>query len=318
MNGHRSSTAWFVSTLLVLLVVGSCSAPPPPTTPATLPLATTEPTLSPSRTPSATPGPTDTPVLTPQATPAATPAPPSTSAITGKLFGPFNISPSEASGWPFSVSRYGFDPDELEIARANDFHILAALTGGHSRFTDTDGCFSLEMWRAAFDRWEPASIQPYVDDGTIVGLYAIDEPHDWGNSCGPTYTDLNAMCQHVHERLPNLACGFNTAPEWLEQGLNETDFGEVDYLFTQYNLRQGNIHHWVERQFDHARWFDGDIWLSFNVVTGSPTPEQIREIGTVLCQSDAVGVTLWKWGPRFEEPGMREAMEAIAEACRGE
>jgi len=242
-------------------------------------------------------------------------SPPVIPSGSSKLFGPFDIPPTQAGGWPFSVTRYAYQPQELDAACRNGLKVLIALTGGHNRYTDENGCFSLDMWKAALDANDLNGVQPYVDNGTIVGLYAIDEPHDWGNDCGPTYSDLNAVCEYAHARLPGIACGVNTSPEWLEQGLGETDFGAFDYLFTQYNWRQGDIHEWINRQFAHARWFDGDIWLSLNVVASNPTPAQIEEVGVALCQANVRGVTMWKWGERFSEPGMVEAMGMIAAAC---
>lgn len=272
----------------------------------------------------ATPEPTELsrPALTPD--PTDIPSPQPTAILprgAGKPFGPFNWPASLADDWPFTVSRLGYYGEqslpELDAASRNGVSVLVAMTGGRRRYTDTDGCFSLEMWKDEFNRRDLNILIPYIDSRTIVGLYAMDEPHDW--SCGPTYTELNEICGYVHSKIPNLPCGFGGAsPAWYEQGLNETDFSDLDYILVQYSLRFAPVQEWIDFQFEHVDWFHGDVWLSMNIYAYSPTPQEIRDTGIALCQSDAVGVTMWKWPLRFDEPGMRGALNDVAEVCAGQ
>jgi hypothetical protein len=240
---------------------------------------------------------------------------------TGKPFGPFNWPASLADEWPFTASRLGYYNEqslpELDAASRNGVSVLVAMTGGRRRYTDANGCFSLQMWKDEFDRRDLTPLLPHVDDGTVIGLYAMDEPHDW--SCGPTYIELDEICAYVHSKIPNLPCGFGGAsPAWFEQGLGETDFSNVDYILVQYSLRYAPVQEWIDYQLGHAGWFHGDVWFSMNIDAYSPTPQQIQDTCIALCQSDAAGVTMWKWPLHFDEPGMREAMENIAATCAGQ
>jgi peptidoglycan/xylan/chitin deacetylase (PgdA/CDA1 family) len=65
-----------LATLLILVAVTACAAPPPTATP--VPTATTEPTATPMPEPTATPAPTDTPLSTATAAPTGTPVPTTT------------------------------------------------------------------------------------------------------------------------------------------------------------------------------------------------------------------------------------------------
>jgi len=241
--------------------------------------------------------------------PTATPEP-----SAGKPFGPFNWVPD--SDWSmFTASRLGRDLSHYEAARQHGVKVLAAWTGGHSGYTDANGCFSLEMYKNVFDRLNLTAFQPYIDDGTIALFYAMDEPHDY--SCGPSFADLDAICQYVHEAAPGLKCGFNAPVSWMAQG---APYEHIDVLFTQTNFqRTSDWAAWAEQQFADAAWFDGDVWLSINAYTGSPTAAQIHDAAIALCKSQAAGVMIWKWGlPDFNSlPGMREAMEEAAAACGG-
>jgi len=292
---------------------------PEPTLTAT-PTSTLEPTATPTATPespTATPEPTATPTATPIATP--TPEPTVTPEPTftptpgaGKPFGPFDWLPRLGGDWPFTLTRLNHNPDYLTEARDHGLLAFVAATGSHSNYTNANGDFDLDAWMNVLQIYAPA-LQEFVDDGTIVGLYACDEPHDgWPDGQGPTFAELDAMCEYAHEVLPGVACGFNTPPAWLAQGT----YDHIDYLFTQSNFaRTEDWTAWAAEQFTLADWFDGPLYLSINVVSYDPTAAQIQGAGIALCESQAAGVMMWKYGDAFDQPGMPEAMNAIAAAC---
>jgi len=230
--------------------------------------------------------------------PADTPSPEPSPSPAAKPIGPFDWIPD--GGQAYTLTRLGDNPANLEAARANGVQVFAALTGSKSHYTDGDGCFDVQMWKDELDRRDLPAIQPFVDDGTIIGLYAIDEPHDW--ECGPSFEELNEVCWYAHQRLPGIACGFNAPPAWLAPGAQQALSGvsplaELDFLFTQTNFqRTQDWSAWAEAQFaDAAGWFDGPIYLSINAQLGDPTEQEIEVAAIDLCQSDAAGVMMWKW-----------------------
>jgi hypothetical protein len=205
----------------------------------------------------------------------------------------------------------------LEQARQREVRVLIVLTGGHSNYTDSNGCFSVTMWRAALDRNNLAAIQPYVDDGTITGLYAIDEPHDWGNpACGPTLAQIDEICSYAEDRIPGIRCGVNAPFSWLAG----YPYQHLGFLFTQSNFRRtSDWSAWSEEQLDAADWFAGPIWLSMNVSQYATSLAQVEAAGTALCRSEADGVMMWKYGAGFpfNQPGAHEAMQRMADECAG-
>jgi hypothetical protein len=273
------------------------------------PVNTNTPEPAPSNTPTPTPLPTNTPV---PPSPSPTPEP-----GTGKPFGPFNFPPDQSAQWPFTLTRLGRDLSQYEDAYQRGVKVLAAITGGHSSYTNANGCFDLQMYKDALDRQDLPAFQAYVDNETVVGLYAMDEPHDWGNDCGPTFHDLNEICKHAHLRLPGIQCGFNTPPEFLQPG---APYSDIDFLFTQTNFqRTSDWSAWATAQFQQAAWFDGPLYLSINAWTGSPTAVQIGDAAVALCESPAAGVMMWKWNqPDYNSlPGMPKEMKRAAKACAG-
>ena len=292
-------------------VVCVCETDTPTPEPTATATATPEPTATPELTATHTPESTATPTPTPTAT--ATPEPTFTPTPgVSKPFGPFDWLPRLNADWPFTLTRLNHNPDYLQEAR--DYGLLAfvAATGGHSNYTDGNGDFDLGAWMNILQTRAPA-LQEFVDDGILLGLYAVDEPHDWSGGQGPTFAELDDMCAWAHEVLPGVACGFNTPPAWLAQG---EPYQHIDYLFTQSNFsRTSDWAAWTEEQFTLADWFDGPLYLSINVVSYGPTPAQIQAAGVALCESQAAGVMMWKYGSVFDRPGMSEAMENVAAAC---
>lgn len=255
---------------------------------------------------------TPTPTLTSTSEPTDTPT--ATATPSEKLVGIFDYPPE--TGWPaVSVTRLNHVVLYLEQARQANMSALVALTGGHSGYT-TDGDFDLSKWRAVLDSRDLSAIQGFVDDGTIVGLYAIDEPHDWGGGAGPTYAELDAACEYAHQRLPGIACGYNTPPAWLLPG---APYADIDFIFTQTNFRRAQTPvqwtAWAEQQFaDAAACGIEPVYLSINAYTDNPSAAQVQSAGEALCRFPVKGVMAWKWR---HVQGMESAFDAIAEACTG-
>ncbi len=236
------------------------------------------------------------------------------------LFGPFNYIPA-TDDWPFSLTRLGRSVADLQAAREHGDKAFVALTGSHSNFTDENGNFSLSLWRDSLDRNNLEAIQPYVNDGTIVGLYAVDEPFDWNGGTGPTLAEIDAMCAYAGQQLPGIACGVNAPASWL----SGYDYQHLGFIFTQSNFQRltspAAWANWADQQAQtSSELIDVPLYLSVNAYTGSPTAAQIQDAALALVNSGhAKGVMMWKWGlPDFNSvPGMLDAMSTVAEASIG-
>jgi len=236
----------------------------------------------------------------------------------GKLFGVFNFPPEEKADWPFTATRLGGDPAKLSAAASAKMKVLVALTGSKKGYTDSKGCFSQSLWRARLDEAPAETIRKYVESGTIIGLYAIDEPHDWGKSgsCKEvSYTDIDAACGYARQKWPGISCGVNSPPGWLKKGLKETSFSHLGFLFTQYNTSRGNVDHWIDKQLKDAGWFKGKIYLSINTVANSPSTNELLKAGTALCKAPINGVFMWRWPEGINKAGMQETTREIAKIC---
>lgn len=227
------------------------------------------------------------------------------------LLGLFNFPPELAPDWPIAVTRTSYR--NLAVSRTEGLSVLLALTGNRSSFSDRNGCFDLAMWKGQIDRHDAAFIRDYVDSGTIVGLYAIDEPHDW--PCGPSIEDIDAACAYALSKWPGLRCGVNAPPAWLRPGLGRLD--HLGFILVQYSQRQGEVDAWLRKQMDDAAWFQGELWFSIQFFDPRLSMSQLVEIGAKFCAVRPRGVMLWKWtADRQSDRGFRDAVGRIAEACR--
>ncbi len=226
--------------------------------------------------------------------------------------GVFEFPPEQADKWPVTTTRSG--PAKLEQSRAAGLQVLLALTGAKKNYSDRWGCFDLRLWKQELDRHDASRIQSFVATGTVIGLYAIDEPHDW--FCGPSFAEIDAACAYANLKWPALPCGVNAPPGWLQRGRDQ--LRHLGFLFFQYSSRRGDPGAWLERQLKDAAWFKGDVWLSIQILRPQLSVEEFRQAGVAMCQARPRGLMLWKWSDAwFAQAGVREALAAVAHSCGG-
>lgn len=146
-----------------------------------------------------------------------------TSTHPGIAFGNFNMLSK------YLTSRYngtmqGLEPSwlmaELVTARAKGGRLILKLVGGSDdRTKNADGTFSLTKWKALVDKFKTLSLNSYINDGTLMGVYLIDEPHNaskWGGKAIP-HSTVEAMAKHTKLIWPSLATFARARPTWLAQ-----------------------------------------------------------------------------------------------------
>jgi len=231
----------------------------------------------------------------------------------GKPFGLFRYLPVDARRDGIAdFTRVA--PHQAKMAAEVGLRVVVGIAGGRSKYSDSAGCFDLEMWKESAWANTTNEIQDLIKHGSLIGVYALDEPHDW--NCGPTFKEINDICSYAHQLLGAVKCGINAPPSWLQQGLNVTDFSDVDFIVSQYNFRRGPPEPWIEGTLASAHWFHGEVWLSVNIETGAPSADDVKKVGEELCTSQADAVMIWKWGDRLEnDPEMQEVLRSVRSIC---
>src|SRR3954447_5339143 len=71
----------------------------------------------------------------------------------------------------------------LRAAQNGKLRLVLNLAGGASHYTNSDGTFNLELWKARIDTYRDVDFGPYVTEGLVLAHYLIDEPgasQTWG------------------------------------------------------------------------------------------------------------------------------------------
>jgi hypothetical protein len=122
----------------------------------------------------------DDPVENP---PIAPPAPTASPKLTGIPVGTHMIPPDElvARRAQYSATLRRLTPDNvdkhLQFALDNGLREIVSIVGKEF-MKDGSGRFSMANWRALADQWKGTApiFQKYVNSGTLIGIYVIDEP----------------------------------------------------------------------------------------------------------------------------------------------
>ena len=285
---------------------------PPPTIPPT-------DTIPPPPTDTIPPPPTDT-IPPPPTDTIPPPPPPPPPQGQGIPFGPSRMDIT-IPDYPFNASLYyrvhdGDEEEELSMLKDSGYRGSLYIAGSRSRYKNPDGSFNTDMWKAEVDKYNVEIIQRYIDDGTLVAHYALDEPHyggAWdGNDIPPHLVDEIAC--YSKTKWPNLPVLIRTHPGWAvrEEGAAH-NFQCVDIWVAQYSFKKGPVDEYVAQNIADANALGAQLYGALNPIGGgdgssgvvSPyddekwmmSADELREYGAAWMNSGAiVGFSIWNWG----------------------
>ena len=250
----------------------------------------------------------------------------------GLPFGPFHLPDAEFRA-PFSGSLRGVNnPKEavaaLEAARRTGFRLVLRLVRGSRRFENLDGSFNLALWKREIDRYRDVDFAPYVRDGTLLGHFLFDEPHDPTNWNGRpvAYADIAAAAAYSRELWPTTPTGIGSPPTALAQLRGKADRGALDFAFAQYRPKKGEVREWLSRETGTARRLGYGLILSMNALDGNNgdplTGAQLRRYGQVLAREPTVCLlTMWKYDKDdpayFKRADVMAAMQELGRIAAG-
>ena len=140
------------------------------------------------------------------------------------------------------------------IARLNDLRsaghsVIQNMSGFHNQLL-TNGQFDKAKWKALVDTSYRLGLEPYIEDGTIMAHYVIDEPI-WPSSWGATVPSdvLDELCAYSKNYWPTLPCTIRATPSDLIKhaaGFKTTwpggyDWQALDSGWLQYSVSKGSI-----------------------------------------------------------------------------
>lgn len=193
----------------------------------------------------------------------------------------------------------------LPMARAAGVRVTLRLTGDHERYT-TDGNFDLQAWKAELARWTGTGVEPFIEDGTLVGHMLLDditnfEGHD------PDASELDEMARYSKELLP----GLMTFVRQKASLLPDREYTSLDAAVNQYKAGEGNVRTYARTEAAAAKRRGLGVINGLNIANGGDgssgqagwaagrfamSADEIRKNGAVLTAVPTCGMLLlWEY-----------------------
>ena len=222
---------------------------------------------------------------------------------------------------------------ELSGARARGGRLILRLVPGDRQLKNADGTFSFEKWKAMVDRYKSVDFRQYIDDGTLVGHYMIDEPHltaRWNG--GIQQSTLEAMARHSKQLWPDLVAIVRVVPSWLAQA--PVAYRYLDAAYIQYTSRRGDPAEFLAREVAAAQSRGLGVVLSMNVLDGGTSSSgipgyssgkfamsaaELRRFGSVLLNERyGCAFIMYQYEPSYyNRSDIRSAMADLSRMATG-
>jgi len=243
----------------------------------------------------------------------------------GIPFGPAQM-PSEQFPVYNSTVYTATDADSLRVflARANQAsaRVFINFTGNEVNLRDANG-FSFEKWKSRVDRFLGVDLTPYINDGTLVAHFIIDEPQDPTNWNGHpvTQAQIEQMAAYSKQVWPTLTTMARSKLEYLRGG----QYPHLDVVRIQYLVRFGDIDDWISSNVAQAKALHLAMVGGLNALNGGSkdsgipgqaegkfamNADELRTYGRRFMSEPYVcGFLLFQWEPVYmNRPDIKAAL----------
>jgi len=215
---------------------------------------------------------------------------------------------------------------DLEAARRTNTRVFITFTGSETQNRDANG-FNFDIWKRRVDRFKDMNLDPYIEDGTILGHRLLDEPNDVGNWNGHVVTQaqIEEMAKYSKDIWPKMMTYIRTFPEYLLGG----EYPDLDAVWFHYLDRFAPLDEFIQQHFAAARSLGLKIIVGLNVINGgakdsgipgrgnkfSMNAEEIRAWGgQLLDQPDLCAFLLWEYDDTYF--GRADIQAAVADLAQ--
>jgi hypothetical protein len=188
---------------------------------------------------------------------------------------------------------------------------------GHERNYKTGGKFNLTKWKARVAAYRNVNFSQYINDGTIIAHYLIDEPgdpHNWGHAIsGAT---LEEMARYSKQLWPNLPTVVRADASYLANF--STKYRYLDAAWAQYVTRKGSPSAYISRNIKDAQRKGLALITGLNVTRGGPnkrqlSASQIKSYGAALLASSyPCAFISWDFKSSYTRGSVHDAMRYLA------
>jgi hypothetical protein len=215
-----------------------------------------------------------------------------------------------------------FNTALLDMAQWCGTQVIVRLPGVTADIAATNGGLDLVNYEDKLNDFV-GLIEPYIENGTIVGHLTIDEPHDcsdWNDVC-PHQSVVDQAAALSHSYWPSLATMVNTVPFYAQ----EYAWVYMDNVLFTYAYHKGLLSEFVQdsvavlenglaRQISWAIQAKSGGCSVFGQC--SMTPEQVKEVGTAMCDTLAGEVIgFYKYEVELIDSAMQASINDIRSHC---
>jgi hypothetical protein len=204
---------------------------------------------------------------------------------------------------------------ELAAIRERGGRVVLMFAGKEDNYKDAEGHFSLTKWKQRVDRFRGVNFSAYVQDGTIIGHYLIDEPNDPANWNGEPISPstVEEMAQYSKQLWPGMTTIVRAEPGY---------FGDshpyLDAAWAQYVNRKGDAGDYIRRNVADAQSRGLGLIVGLNLILGgvngsAMTASQVEAWGSALLGSSyPCAFISWQYDAGYlASSSVKSAMDAL-------
>jgi hypothetical protein len=220
----------------------------------------------------------------------------------------------------------------LSSMRAKGGRVLIRFSGEND-YKNTDGTFNFTKWKSQVDRYRTIDIKSYIDDGTIVGHFILDEPHfssRWGGQIIPQAT-VEQVAQYSKQRWPTLPTLVSAPPTWLAAAA--VTYTYLDAGWATFRAQNGDPSTWGASQVRKAKSKGLGLVAGLNILDGGDgssgirgtqprtwamSAAELKSYGTaLLSQSYMCAFAMWRYSDTYySRTDVKSAMANLSQQAR--
>jgi hypothetical protein len=255
----------------------------------------------------------------------------STSYRGGIPFGIFH-QPTSTMGGIYNGAMRNIVPNdllsELRAIKERGAKVMLNLAGAPARYTDGSGHFSMSMWKASTDRFKDVDFSSYIQDGTVIGNFLLDEPNDptnW-NGIAVSPATVDEMARYSKSRWPGMPTVIRARPSYFPSTPHY-----LDAAWAQYHSKFGDPVRFTAENVADAKARGMALVVGLNILKGDDngilSSTQVESWGGALL-GDAYPCAFLSWEydqAYLDRSAIIQAMQTLSEkaanrsskTCRG-
>jgi hypothetical protein len=182
----------------------------------------------------------------------------------------------------------------LETARRNGARVMISFSGNEAHFKNRNRSFSMEKWKHRVNRYRRLNLTSFIRDGTLIGHYLFDEPHDpanWGGRTVPRAT-IDEMARYSKQVWPGLPTVVRAWPKYLK-GYR---YRYLDAAWAQYSARFGPVAAFMRNNVRDAKASGLALVIGMNQLNGGNRAGGLRGFSTGYAMTAS---QLRSWGSQM-------------------